>query len=169
MTTAPVMRGTEAPWKQRFRVQRILWSGLAEERPARGLAVSNRTGRFQLYAWEVPTGELRQLTVRSEGVVFGFIDPQGQHVYYLDDTDGNEIGHLNRVLFAGGGSEDMTPSLSPYSVFGGVVSATGDQLAFTRADPEGFGLTVIDLGPDGESGKPGVVFRSDEMMWSPRL
>jgi dipeptidyl aminopeptidase/acylaminoacyl peptidase len=112
---------------------------------------------------------LRQLTVRSEGVVFGFIDPQGQHVYYLDDTDGNEIGHLNRVLFAGGGSEDMTPSLSPYSVFGGVVSATGDQLAFTRADPEGFGLTVIDLGPDREIGEPRVLFRSDQIMLSPIL
>ena len=74
-----------------------------------------------------------------------------------------------RVPFAGGGSEDMTPCLSPYSVFGGVVSATGDQLAFTRADPEGFGLTVIDLGPDREISEPRVLFRSDQIMLSPIL
>jgi hypothetical protein len=70
----------EAPWKQRFRAERILWSMIAEERPDRGLVVNNRSGRYQLYAWEVPTGELRQLTDRPEGVIFGFIDPMGRHV-----------------------------------------------------------------------------------------
>ena len=96
----------DVPWKQRFRAERVLWTALAEERPARGLAVSNRSGRFQLCAWEVPTGELRHLTDRPEGVVFGFIDSLGRHVYYLDDTGGNEIGHLVRVPFAGGEPED---------------------------------------------------------------
>ena len=77
MTTAPTT-GVEAPWKQRFRAERILGSALAEERPDRGLAVSNRSGRYQLYAWEVPTGELRQLTDRPEGVLFGFLDSHGR-------------------------------------------------------------------------------------------
>ena len=66
MTSVLATTGVEAPWKQRFRVERILWSALAEERPDRGFAVSNRSGRYQLYAWEVPTGELRQLTDRPE-------------------------------------------------------------------------------------------------------
>src|SRR5215213_533591 len=169
MTTTPAKAGVEAPWKQRFRVEKILWSGLAEERPARGLAVSNRTGRYQLYAWEVPTGQLRQLTDRPEGVVFGFIDPHGRHVYYLDDAGGNEIGHLVRVSFAGGKPEDITPNLPPYSVFGGVVNPTGDRLAFTRADPGGFALTVIDLGPDKEIGTSRALFRSDQIMLPPVL
>jgi hypothetical protein len=51
MTSVPAAAEAEAPWKERFRVERILWSTLAEERPDRGLAVSNRTGRYQLYAW----------------------------------------------------------------------------------------------------------------------
>src|SRR5215211_5971187 len=169
MTTAPVTRGTEAPWKQRFRVQRILWSALAEERPARGMAVSNRTGRFQLYAWEVPTGQLRQLTDRPEGVVFGFIDSLGRHVYYLDDTGGNEIGHLVRVPFLGGEAEDVTPTLPPYTTFGGLTSAAGNLLAFTRADAEGFALTAVDLDPDGEMSEPRVLFRSDQITLSPAL
>ncbi len=159
----------EALWKQRFRVETVLWSGLAEEQPERGLAASNRSGRYQLYAWETPTGELRQLTDRAEGIVSGFIDPLGRHVYYLDDTDGNEIGHLVRVPFAGGEPEDMTPGLPPYSTLGGVINATGDRLAFTRADAEGFALTVTDLGLDGEIGEPRVLFRSDQIMSPPIL
>ena len=60
MTSVPAtMTGVEADWKQRFRVERILWSALAKERPERGLVASNRSGRYQLYAWEVPVGELR--------------------------------------------------------------------------------------------------------------
>ena len=127
MTCVPaVMTGVEAPWKQRFRAERILWSTPAEERPDRGLVATNRSGRYQLYAWEVPAGKLRQLTDRPEGVLFGFIDSLGRHVYYLDDRDGNEIGHLVRVPFGGGKPEDTSPNLSPYSTWGGVISATGN-------------------------------------------
>src|SRR5918995_2436166 len=137
-SVAAAITGVETPWKQRFRAERVLWSALAEERPDRGLVASNRTGRYQLYAWEVTTGQLRQLTDRTEGIVFGFIDSQGRHVYYLDDMGGNEIGHMVRVPFDGGEVEDTSPNLPPYSTFGGVVSATGDRLAFTRADTAGF-------------------------------
>jgi dipeptidyl aminopeptidase/acylaminoacyl peptidase len=169
MTSVSATRGAEAPWKQRFRVERILWSTLAEEPPDRGLAVSNRTGRYQLYAWDVPTGQLRQLTDRPEGVVFGFIDSLGRHVYYLDDTGGNEIGHLVRVPFAGGHVEDTSPGLPPYSTFGGVISATGNRLAFTRADAEGFTLTLVDLGADGEMSEPRTLFRSKRVVSPPSL
>jgi dipeptidyl aminopeptidase/acylaminoacyl peptidase len=169
MTSVPAMMAVEAPWKQRFRVERILWSMLAEERPDRGLVVNNRSGRYQLYAWEVPTGELRQLTDRPEGVVLGFIDSLGRHVYYLDDTDGNEIGHLVRVPFGGGEPEDISPDLPPYSTYGGVVSATGNRLAFTRADVEGFTLTAIDLGADGELSEPRALFRGERVVSPPVL
>ena len=103
MTSVPAAKAeVEASWQQRFRVERILWSALAEERPDRGLVAANRSGRYPLYAWQVPTGELRQLTNRPEGVLLGFIDSLGRHVYYLDDRDGNEIGHMVRVPFGGG-------------------------------------------------------------------
>ena len=157
--------GVEALWKQRFRVERILWSALAEERLDRGLVAVNRSGRYQLYAWQVPTAELRQLTDRPEGVLSGFIDSLGRHVYYLDDMGGNEIGHLVRVPFGGGEPEDTSPDLPPYSTWGGVISASGNCLAFTRADHDGFNLTAIDLGPDGEMSEPRDLFRS-ESTWA---
>src|SRR5918995_5255194 len=169
MTSVPAATGVEALWKQRFRVERILWSALAEERPDRGYAFSNRSGRYQLYAWEVPTGELRQLTDRPEGVLFGFIDSHGRHVYYLDDTDGDEIGHLVRVPFGGGEPEDTSPNLPSYSTWGGVISATGNRLAFTRADREGFTLTAVDLSADGEMSEPRDLFRSERVTSPPVL
>lgn len=132
MTSVPAAKAeVEASWKQRFRVERILWSAIAEDRPDRGLVAANRSGRYQLYAWQVPTGELRQLTNRPEGVLLGFIDSLGRHVYYLDERDGNEIGHLVRVPFVGGEPEDTSSNLPPYSTWGGVISASGNRLAFT--------------------------------------
>lgn len=58
-----------APWKQRFRAAVILWTQLAKAAPTRGLAASNKSGVYQLYAWHVPTGKLTQLTDRPEGIL----------------------------------------------------------------------------------------------------
>jgi Tol biopolymer transport system component len=63
--------------------------------------VSTQSSVCQLYAWDVPTGELRQLTDRPEGVLFGGLSPDGCYVYYLEDRQGNEIGHFVRVPFEG--------------------------------------------------------------------
>ncbi len=41
----------DTPWKQRFRVPEQ-YVQVAREDPDRGLVVSNRTGAFQLYAWD---------------------------------------------------------------------------------------------------------------------
>ena len=81
MTSVPAAEaGIEVSWKQRYRVERILWSALAQERQDRGLVAANSSGRYQLYAWKVPVGELQQLTDRPEGVLVGFINSLGRHV-----------------------------------------------------------------------------------------
>ena len=79
-----------APWKQRFRAPVVLWTTIARNAPTAGLAVSNRSGTYQLYACDVPTGELTPLTDRPEGILFGILSPDGRYVYYLDDRQGNE-------------------------------------------------------------------------------
>ena len=48
-------------------------------------------------------GALTQLTHRSTGKLSGILSPDGRYVYYLDDEQGNEIGHYVRVPFAGVG------------------------------------------------------------------
>lgn len=103
-----------ASWKQRFRAPVVLWTQLAKAAPDRGLAVSNKSGKYQLYAWEVSTGELRQLTDHPTGILFGWLAPDGRYVYYLDDKQGNEIGHYIRMPFEGGEPQDLTPDLPLY-------------------------------------------------------
>ena len=46
-----------APWKQRYRAPTIAWTQLARATPVCGLAASNRSGQWQLHAWDVPTGD----------------------------------------------------------------------------------------------------------------
>src|ERR687893_1902145 len=108
----------DAAWKQRFRAPVIWWTQQARRAPERGLLASNASGVGQLYSWTVPTGEMIQLTFRQEGKGWGVLSPDGAHVYYLDDEQGNEIGHWARKPFEGGTLEDITPDMAPYSSWG---------------------------------------------------
>jgi dienelactone hydrolase len=144
----------DAPWKQRFRAQTILGTQIARAAPQHGLVTSNRAGVYQLCAWEVPSGELRQLTHRPEGVRFGWISPDGRSVYYHHDQRGNELGHFVRVPFEGGVPQDLTPDLPPYPTFGMRISWAGNMVAFTLADATGYHLCCIPLGASGVLGAP---------------
>jgi len=104
-----------APWKQRFRAVSIQAIQLAKANPTHGLVLSNQSGVLQLYAWDVPSGNLTQLTNQPEGKVHGRLSPDGRYLYYLDDQSGNETGHWVRVPFEGGPPLDLTPDLAPYS------------------------------------------------------
>src|SRR5919199_3218472 len=166
--TNEVRTDDAASWKQRFRAP-ITFAGLAQANPTRGLATSNRSGVSQLYAWDVPTGKLRQITDRPEGKAFGYISPDGRYVYYLADRQGNEIGHFVRVPFAGGTPQDVTPALPPYSPAGFAVSQAGNRMGLTVADPEGYHLYGLDLGPDGTVGTPRPLYRSPKAAFGPTL
>ena len=45
-----------------------------------------------LYAWDVPSGAMTQLTHEPKGRVSAVLGPDGRHAYFLKDTDGNELG-----------------------------------------------------------------------------
>lgn len=157
-------------WKQRFVAPYILWAQLAEANPERGLVVTNKTGEHQLYAWEVKSNQLRQLTSTPEGRMSGSISPDGRYIYYLDDRQGNEIGHFMRIPFEGGEPEDITPNLPLYSSLAGVsLSKNGNRLAFVGADRQGFRLYVQDLSPSGELSEPRILYHSHRFSGLPLL
>ena len=87
-----------APWKQRFRAPVVVWTQLAPANLERGLAVSNASGKYQLYAWDVASNALQQVTDRPTGILDGTLSGDGRYIYYLDDQEGNEIGHYVRML-----------------------------------------------------------------------
>jgi dipeptidyl aminopeptidase/acylaminoacyl peptidase len=133
------------------------------------LAASNRSGVYQLYAWDVPTGDLRQVTDRPDGQLFGVISPDGRYVYYLDDQQGNEIGHYVRAPFEGGEPEDVTPDMPPYSSFHLSFSMSGNLLGFMVAGEDGFTLYGIDLGPKASLGTRRKLFHSAKFATGPVL
>lgn len=151
----------DAAWKQRFRCATIKMSCVARANPERGLVSSNRSGVYQLYAWDVPSGRLTQLTHTPEGRFLGYLSPDGRYVYYLKDRQGNEIGHFVRVPFAGGAEEDITPDLPPYASSGLTINGAGDTLALTAGTEAGLSLYILPLTAAGDPGQPRWLYHSE--------
>ena len=165
----PIDLSENAPWKQRARVAYIWRAHFAVTNPARGLVVHDKSGLDQIYAWDTTSGELRQLTKRSSNTLVGWISPNGQHIYFLNDQQGNEQGHLTRVPFEGGQFEDVTPNLPLYTLRGVGFSRNGNLLAFDAVNADGFQLHVMPLGEHGELGEPRLIYRSEKEAWGALL
>ena len=156
-----------APWRQRFRAPVVVWTQLAPANRARGVAITNRSGKNQLYAWNVSTGELQQLTDQTAGIQYGEISGDGRYIYYLDDEQGNELGHFVRVPFENGEVEDITPDLPPYSSLACFSSASGSHFGITAADAEGFHVYSMETLADGEISELRQLFHSDKLAFGP--
>jgi dipeptidyl aminopeptidase/acylaminoacyl peptidase len=157
----------KALWKQRFRAPVVAWAQIARANPTRGLAVTNSTGKYQLYAWDVPSGTLRQLTSWQAGLQYGEISGDGRYIYYMDDEQGNEIGHFVRVPFENGEAQDITPEWLPYSTLGYLSSGSGSHFGFVRCDDDGFRTYSMETKANGEIGAPFLLFHSSKMVFGP--
>lgn len=139
-----------APWKQRYQAPAIFGTQIAALAPTQGLVADNRSGTMQWYAWDVPTGALRQITDTPGGhSTWLHLSPDGQWAYYLGDQQGNEIGHYSRMPVTGGAVQDITPDLPPYSSFGFSFSRSGNRLGFMAAYADQFHVFCMDIAPDG--------------------
>ena len=112
VTASPVQPPAEpAPWERRFRAPRVSLPEWALHAPHRCLYVSNTSGTFELYAWDRAAGTTRQVTDRPQGTSDGALSPDGESVWWFDDTDGDEFGTWRRQPFAGGADEDAAPGV----------------------------------------------------------
>lgn len=138
-------------WKARFRLPRIAWSTLARNR--RDRAIIGRTsanGIRQVYNWRPDTGVSEPITSRASGVANAVVSPDGEHVYYLCDDQGNEIGGIGRVPWVGGVEELVTPGLPTFSLVGDPsFSGNGRFLGFTYGEEEQFSACLVDLQAPG--------------------
>lgn len=98
------------PWEQRFRAPRVSLPEWAEDAPDRALFVSNATGTYELYTWDRATGEQRQVTDRPNGTTDGTLTPDGEAVWWFNDTDGDEFGVWMRRPFRGGVDVEVEPA-----------------------------------------------------------
>jgi hypothetical protein len=156
-------RSPDAPWKRRFRAWSIASASVAAREPSRGLAATNRSGVQQIYAWDVQSGDLRQLTFKPAGKPAASLSPDGRFVYYLDDEQGNELGHVVRIPYEGGDPVDLMPDLPPYALSALAMSRDGSTLALTTATREGFHTYVSPLDGD-EIGERRLVFHTTPLM-----
>ncbi len=166
----PLDLSHDAPWKKRFRAPTVQYTSIAPLNRQRGLAVSNQSGVYQLYAWDVKTGRLRQITDKPAGVVFGGISPDGAYIIYHDDQQGNEIGHYVRVPFDGDINtprEDITPDMPPYASLSASESLNGQWFGYTVADQSGFNMLMLPKNPDGTLGQAQVLYRSQALSFGP--
>jgi dienelactone hydrolase len=151
-------------WRERFRAPLIWEARLAGARTGRGLVVASLDGAsLQLYAWDVPSGRLDAQTGAALGVIDGWMDPTGTHVYFLRDPDGSEHGHLTRVPVAGGEPVDLTPAMPPYTLRGVGFNATGTMIAINPVNADGFAVYAIDLVPG--IGEPRLLYRDTWETW----
>lgn len=159
----------KAIWKQRFRAPNVAWTQIAPANHARGLVINNTSGKYQLYAWGVQSSALRQLTEHPTGILVGALSSDGAYVYYLDDKQGNEIGHYVRVPYDGGEPQDISPDLPDYSSWGFTMSRAGNQIGFMATDSDGFHLYCLEVGTDGTLGRPRQLYQSKKLTLGPFL
>jgi len=165
----PLNLSETADWRARFRAPSIANMQLAGNNGKHGMVATNRSGVTQLYAWDVTTGNLRQITNKPAGVVFGGISPDGNYIYYHDDFQGNEHGHYVRVPFAGGEPENMTPDMPLFDSFTMSQSLNNRLFGFLAAGASGFQFYTIPVGESGELGERKLLYTSPALSFGPSL
>lgn len=91
----------ESRWRARFTAARVSLPRWGREAPDRNVYLSNSSGVWEVYAWDRATDIHRQVTDRPNGTSWTAISPDGEHVWWFADTDGDEFGSWVREPFAG--------------------------------------------------------------------
>jgi dipeptidyl aminopeptidase/acylaminoacyl peptidase len=91
----------DARWQARFRAARVSLPDWARDAPDRNLYLSNSSGVWEVYAWDRATDTHRQVTDRPNGTYNARISPDGEHIWWFADTDGDEYGTWVTEPFAG--------------------------------------------------------------------
>ncbi|NHC44398.1 S9 family peptidase [Motilibacter aurantiacus] len=145
--------GAVADWELRFRAARVSLPEWAQDAPHRCLYVSNATGTYELYAWDRAAGTHRQVTSRPNGTSDGALTPEGETIWWFDDTDGDEYG-VWRVQPFGGPPRDGAPDpeaapglAAAYSA--GLALGRGGLAVVGRADDD-YGTEVSVVAPGKE-------------------
>ena len=128
----------EPLWQARFHAPIVGFPHWSEHAPNRLIYASSESGIYQLHAWDVATGERRQISREPVGLISGEVTPDGEWVVWLRDTTGDESGVWVAAPFAGGTAEPFLEGL-PTGWDEGL--AIGRRLTVAAvSDREGFGV-----------------------------
>jgi dienelactone hydrolase len=82
----------ENRWRARYSATRISLPSMARDAQHRTVYVSNATGRYEVYCWDVTNDRHAVLTERPDGTVHAQLSADGEQVWWFDDTAGDEFG-----------------------------------------------------------------------------
>jgi dipeptidyl aminopeptidase/acylaminoacyl peptidase len=133
-------------WEQRFRAARVSLPEWAEKAPERALFVSNATGTYELYAWDRESGAQRRVTDRVNGTTDGVLSPDGESVWWFNDSDGDEFGVWMRQPFAGGPDVPAVEGLAASYPAGLALGLDGTVVVGRSTDEEGSTVHVVRKG-----------------------
>lgn len=149
----------EERWQARFRAPRMTLPIWARQAPNRSIYRCNASGTWEIYAWDRSTGTTHQVTNRAKGTAHAAIDPNGQWIYWFDDTDGDEFGVWMRQPFTGGRDEPVAPDIEPGTV-GGIALSTTGTAAISLAREGSFAIHLV------RPGEPARLLHEDtEAAW----
>ncbi len=95
----------EQRWRARFAATRVGLPDPARDHPDNTVLVSNVSGKYELHYWRRGTTELPQATSRVDGTTHGVLAPDGNTLWWFDDTAGDEFGSWNVQPYLAGADQ----------------------------------------------------------------
>lgn len=139
---------TDLPdWELRYRAPRVYLPDWARDAPHRCLYVSNASGTLELHAWDRSTDGHRQVTSRANGTTDGALSPDGEQIWWFDDSDGDEFGSWRRQRFTGGTDDLALPEVPAGYPAGLEIGRTVSVVGTSTED----GTTIHVVRPEGTS------------------
>ncbi len=136
--------GSMPMWERRFRAPTLSLPAWSRYAPDRCVLLSDENGSFQVYSWDVGTGERRPLTDERVGVMYASVSADGAEAIWFSDPTGDESGRWLAQPFAGGPSRELLPG-APVGWPDGLAIGRR-RIAAVLADRDGFALYVSDDG-----------------------
>ncbi len=161
MTTFPA---PDLPvWEQRLRAGRVTLPDWAEDAPHRCLYVSNTTGTFELWSWDRRSGSHLRVTDRPNGTSDGTLTPDGEVIWWFDDTDGDEFGTWRCQPFGTGpevGAAQALPGV-PAAYPAGLLLARDGTVVVGCADDD-YGTRIFVRARDAPAESCRVIYEHEE-------
>ena len=143
----PGVPDPEPLWQRRFRAPIVSFPTWSRHAPDRVIYASSESGVYQLHAWDLATGEKRQVTNEPVGLIGGEVTPDGEWVVWHRDVTGDESGVWVATPFAdgtGAAAEPLVEGLPPGWDDGLSIGRT--RIAAGVSDRDGFSVYVADGG-----------------------
>lgn len=126
----------EKRWQARFSAPRCTLPDAARDCAEHTYFLSNQSGTFEIYTWNVATGEQIQATARANGTTMAELSANGLGLWWFDDTDGDEFGRWMAQPFGAGPGQagEAIPGTPPGYPAGLEIGITVTVVGFSDAD-----------------------------------